>query len=95
MVVSVTSPRVVEQLDVIEDIRPAFIVRGVDPTLDALPLEQLEEALGDGVVVAIAATAHAADDAVSREEGLPLMAGELAALIGMKDQAWRRLALRA
>lgn len=41
------APRgVVEQLDVVEDVRPGVLARVVDPALDPFALEQLEEALG-------------------------------------------------
>jgi hypothetical protein len=52
----------------------------VRPSPDALPLQELEEALGDGVVVAVPASAHTRLKVVLAEEGLPLPAGELGAL---------------
>lgn len=51
----------------------------------AFTLEQLEEALRHGVVVAIASSAHAGLQVVARQEALPFMAGELTALIGMDN----------
>jgi hypothetical protein len=45
-----------------------------------------------GVVITIAATAHAAGDAVSLEHGLVVVAGVSRALIGMMEQANRRAA---
>jgi len=48
---------------------------------DAFSLQELEEALGDGVVVAIPAPAHAGFEAVLVEEGLLFAAGELRALV--------------
>ena len=56
--------RVVEHLDVVEDIGSRVIAGRIDLAADAFALEQLEEALGHGVVVAVAATAHAADQLV-------------------------------
>jgi hypothetical protein len=44
---------VVEDLDVVKDIVPGIFPCGVDPLLDSLTLEQLEEALCDGVVMAV------------------------------------------
>ena len=79
--------RVVEHLDVVEYIGSSVIQCRVDLPLHSLPLEQLEEALGDGVVVAISATTHAADHLVILQDSLPLAAGELAALIGVQHQA--------
>jgi hypothetical protein len=77
---------------VIEDICSRFLVIDIDPLLDPLAFEQLEEALGQGVVMTIAATAHAANDVVGFQECPPRLAGELTALIGMHDESGRRLA---
>lgn len=55
---------VVEHLDVIEDIGLGGIARWIDLAADAFALEQLEEALGHGVVVTIAASAHTGDQLV-------------------------------
>ena len=55
---------VVEHLDVVEDIGLGGIARRIDLAADAFALEQLEEALGHGVVVAVAASAHAGDQLV-------------------------------
>ena len=75
---------VVEHLDVIEDISLGGIARRIDLATDALlSLEQLEEALGLGVVVTIAASAHAGDQVVVAQEVLPVMSSELTALIRM------------
>jgi hypothetical protein len=52
---------VVEHLDVVEDIGLGGIACRVDLAADALALEQLKEALGHGVVAAVATTAHAGD----------------------------------
>lgn len=72
---------VVKHLDVIEDILPGVLPRGVNLSLDALALEQLEEALGHRVVVAIAPPAHAALEVMGLQEVLPVMAAELATLV--------------
>ena len=53
----------------------------IDPPADAFALEQLEEALGHSVVVTVATSLHASDQVVLAQEGLPLVAGELTALI--------------
>ena len=83
---------VVEHLDVVEDIGLRIGSRGVGLAAHALALEQLEEALGHRVVVAVATSAHAADQVVLAQEGLPLVAGELSALIGMNHDRPMRLA---
>ena len=72
---------VVEHLDVVEDIGSGFITAWVDLTTDTFTFEQLEEALSHGVVVAVAATAHAGYEVVIMQEVLPVVAGELTALI--------------
>lgn len=72
---------VVEHFDVVEDVGAGVVAGRVDLSTDSLALEQLEEALGHGVVVAVAAPAHAADQVVVAQEGLPLMASELTALV--------------
>src|SRR5690606_36925466 len=81
---------VVEHLDVVEHVATRRIPGQVDPSPDPLSLEQLEEALGYGVVVAVAAPAHAADDSVGLQERLPLGAGELAALVRVQHQPGSR-----
>lgn len=55
---------VVEHPDVVEDISLGISARQIDLAADAFALEQLEEVLGHGVVVAVAATAHAGDQLV-------------------------------
>jgi hypothetical protein len=81
---------VVEDLDVVKDIVPGIFPCGVDPPLDSLTLEQLEEALCDGVVMAVATPTHAAQQVVGLEKILPVVAAELAALIRMHHDfgAW-------
>ena len=49
---------IVEHLDVIEHILPGFGAGLVDAPAYALALEQVKEALGDGIVVTVPAPAH-------------------------------------
>ena len=63
-----TAPGVVEHFDVAEDVRAGVAACGADLPTDTLALEQLEEALGHRVVVAVAAPAHAADQVVVAQE---------------------------
>lgn len=84
--------RVVEHFDVVEDIRSRIATGRIDPPADAFALVQLEEALGHSVVVAVATAAHAAGQVVVAKEGLPLVAGELTALIEMNHGRRMRLA---
>lgn len=83
---------VVEHLDVVEQITPGRGPGQIDLATDPLPLQQLEEALGDRVVVTVSPAAHAANDAMGFEECLPVAAGELAALVRVQHQAGFRLA---
>ena len=76
---------VVEHLDVAKDCAACFLPCRIGLFADAFTLEQLEEALRHGVVVAIAPSAHAGLQVVARQEALPFMAGELTALIGMHN----------
>ena len=73
--------RVVEHLDVVEDIGSGLITAWVDLTTDTLTFEQLEEALSHGVVVTVAAATHAGNEVVIMQEVLPVVAGELTPLI--------------
>ena len=87
-----TALRVVEHLDVVEYIGSCIASGRIDSTTDALALEQLEEALGHSVIMAVASPAHAADQIVVTQEGLPLVAGKLTALIGVNQNRRLRLA---
>lgn len=60
-----------------------FLARPVGAAPDPLALEQVEEALGDGVIMALTAPAHGMLQVVSFQETGPVPACELAALIGM------------
>ena len=82
----------VNHLDVVKHVAPCGIARGLCLPPDPLAFQQLEEAFGIGVIVAVPATAHAGIQIVLAEERSPLAAGELRALIGMDHQATLRLA---
>jgi hypothetical protein len=51
--------RVVEHLDVVEGVSPCLISGFVDFASDAFAFQEVEEALGDGVVVTVSAATHA------------------------------------
>lgn len=85
MVVTVSPPGVINQLDVVEDIGTRLVTCVVDSAFDALTFEQLKKALCDGVVVTVSSSAHGAHQLVCLDEALPFMAGVLAALIGMNQ----------
>ena len=72
-----SSPPIVEGLEVIEELTARRGPRGPGRVVDELDLQRGEEALGDGVVPAVAPPAHTADDAVLREHPLVIAAGVL------------------
>ena len=75
--------RVVEELDVVEHVLAGFFSGFVFSATDAFAFEQVEEALHHRIVPAVPAAAHAWDQIVLLKELLPLMSGELGALVGM------------
>ena len=82
---------VVEQLDVFEQL-VAGLSSGTPPAgIDQFDFEGGEKAFRHRVVPAIAFTAHAALDAVYRQQLLILVAGVLAAAIRVMQQTLRRL----
>ncbi len=85
------APRVVEHLDVVEHVLPCLLARPVDLAADSLALEQIEEALCHGVVVAVPAPAHRMLKIVVLQEGCPIHAGELGALIRVDQDRGLRL----
>ena len=70
--------RVVEHLDVIEHVLPGFFARFLGASPDALTLEEIEEALGDGVIVAVYPPAHGVFQIMSPGEGRPFDTGNWA-----------------
>lgn len=80
----VTTPLIVEYLDVVEHVplRLAVAVK----VLTQLALDRREEALQDAVVVAVAAPAHAADDPARREDRLVVLTRVRAALVGVMEE---------
>ena len=85
---------VVEDLEVLEELGARRGPRGPRRVVDQLDLQRREEALGDGVVPAVAPPAHAADDPVLRQDPLVVAAGVLAAAIRVMQQALRRAPAR-
>src|SRR2546427_4672465 len=81
---------VVEELEVVEELGARRSPRGPFGVVDEFDLHRREKALGDGVVPAVAPTAHAADDPMLRQPPLVVAAGVLTAAIGMMHQPRRR-----
>lgn len=80
------APRIVEPFHVIEHIGPRLVPRGVVFSARPFSLQRGEEALHGGVVPAVAAPAHAADNAVVAQQALEVLAGVLAALVRVVQQ---------
>ena len=73
--------QIVEPLDVLGDVRGRYLPTGVDALLDPLLLQAAEEGLGDRVVPAVGAPAHAWLKMVVLAETPPCIASILRALI--------------
>lgn len=80
-----TSGRVVEPLNIIEDIGLGLVPGAIDFANDALGLEAFHR----GIVPNVSRAAHAADDAVVSHQLLELLAGILAPLIRVMQQRVR------
>ena len=61
----------VEHLDVIERVLPGFLACFIGPSPDAFALERREEALGNSVVMAVAAPGRRVLEIVSLDEACP------------------------
>jgi hypothetical protein len=72
---------VVEHLQVLDKLGPRRFPCGPRRVVDELDLQGGEEALGDGIVSAIAPAAHAAEGPVLSQHPLVVAAGVLAATI--------------
>lgn len=77
----VSSLRIVEAFDLIKDISPGFVSCPAATAADAVAFHPREEAFHHRVVVALPRPAHAAFDAVVREQPLELLSRTLAALV--------------
>lgn len=62
---ALSDTRIMEALDVIEDIGSGFGQRLLTAPVHALSLEHAEEAFGRGIVAAVTDRAHAADHVVA------------------------------
>src|SRR5262249_55238560 len=83
---------IVEGFDVLEDRGPRLHAGIEREVIQPLGFQRVEETLDGRVVVAVAGTAHAADDPVAIEPVLILGARVRAATIAVVDQAPRRTA---
>src|SRR2546426_11875251 len=81
---------IVEEFEVLEELGARCRPRGPGRVMDQLDFQRREEALGDGVVPAIAPAAHTADDPVLRQHPLVVATGVLTSAIRMMQQTLRR-----
>src|SRR5208282_2721052 len=88
--VRVSSGAVVKAFDVVADRRGSKVARGEVLVVDVFSLERGEKAFSDGIVVAIARSAHARHDAVGREDAPVVVAGVRAASVGVMDETRAR-----
>lgn len=84
--------RIVEPLDVVEDVRSGFLPGSVTPAVAALGLEGREEAFHRRVIPDVAGAAHAAADAQAGQQSLKVFARVLTALIRVMQQCLDRAA---
>src|SRR6185312_3584961 len=78
--------RVVEPLDVVEDIRPCFFTCPIDLSSGPLGLQAAKEALHCRVVPNLPGPAHAASNSLLSQETLEVLTGVLTTLIRMVQQ---------
>ncbi|MFT6558346.1 MAG: hypothetical protein ACJAYR_002216 [Sneathiella sp.] len=76
---------IVKELDVIKHILASLFTGCIGLSSDPLSLQQLKEALGNGIVTTIAPTAHTSFLIMSLQKFLPLITGKLTPLIRVKD----------
>ena len=85
--VGMASMAVVEDLDQLGDGARCLKLRAARDAIDELGLQRREEALGDGVVPAVALAAHAADDAGGDQRLAVVAARVLRAAVGVVHEA--------
>ncbi len=83
--IAMTAFPIIETLDVIEYISSSFVAISVANSIHSLSFHHAEEALHDRVVIAIAATAHAALNAVRLKLISEVIARVLAAAVTMMN----------
>jgi len=76
---------IVKHLDVFDDVRTRRLSIRIDAPLDPFALQQLEKALGYGIVVSVSPPTHAGYQVVCLQEVLPVITRILTALVGMND----------
>ncbi len=79
----------VEYFYVVKDVATCLFAIVVGATSSPLPLEQPDDALGDDVVVAIAAPTYARYKVVRSQEGLPVVTAAQRGLVREKRESCR------
>jgi hypothetical protein len=74
---------IIEHLNIVEYILPRIISGFVSAAPDTFTLQEVKEAFGNGVVVAVSSTAHAVFEIMVSQKCRPIDAGELSALVGV------------
>ncbi len=85
--------RVVEHFYVIEDILTCLIARLIDPAADALAVKQVEETLGNRIVIAVPMGDQTMFQIMLTKESGPVDAGILGTLIRMSQPSISMLSL--
>jgi hypothetical protein len=81
--------RIIEAFNIVEHIGLGFVARPIGFARRAFGLQRGEEALHRCIVPDIAGAAHGADDAMIGHQLLELLAGVLAATVGVMQQRVR------
>ena len=87
-----TPKTIVEDLDVFKDVQSGLGPGGILLMKDQLSFEGAEETFDRGIVITVTPAAHTSHHARSCQQSLVLIAGVLAAPIGMVQQTRGRLA---
>ena len=86
-----TSFGIVEHFDVSENVLSCFIAVFIYLSFDLFSLQKLKETLCNCIVVTVSSSAHTGFQTMKFQKVIPIMTGELAALIGMNRDRLLRL----
>lgn len=89
---AVTTSRIIEHFDVIEHIGSRVGHGFAAPPIHPLPFQRSKKRLGDGIVPAVAATAHARLQAMISAEAMPVVTAVLRSLIRVDQDCLPRSA---
>jgi len=83
--VAVSTNPIVEDLDIVEHVRPGLLARPIDPSSDPFHLQTAEEGFRYGIIETVAPATHAGNQPVAPEKPHRVVASVLRPLIGMDD----------